>query len=116
MDFVAGDGNHLGGYIVPGFNLMRSILVENTMDVVVHSESSWEESGLGDTTENSINNGILSMVLGFVESLGHCSALSSAEINWYITGGDGKFLAQHCKDFYKLEADLVLDGLELAIG
>jgi type III pantothenate kinase len=106
MDIINTNGQHLGGYICPGFNMMKSTLLSDTNKVL--AEKSWSQGrGLGRSTQHCVDHGIQDMVLSWVER--HCHAMPEARI--WVSGGDGVMLSNYltCKHTYS--ADLVLDGL-----
>ncbi|WP_409524605.1 type III pantothenate kinase [Nitrincola sp. MINF-07-Sa-05] len=109
IDFVAADGRHEGGYILPGLRLMRESLLGNTARVGVESEQSGLEMLPGRHTSAAVHNG-----LNFVfHALG--STLSKRGERVHVTGGDGeRFVA--LSGIGQYSPDLVLDGLQWVVS
>jgi type III pantothenate kinase len=111
LDFVSAEGQHLGGFILPGIRLFRDCLLANTAipgDDVVHGGDV-----LGRDTPTAIAQGARYSVSGIVESFiaGSCSLFPRRQVDVVIGGGDADefapLLPEPCS---KLE-HLVLRGL-----
>ncbi len=125
LDVIDAEGRHMGGYIVPGLQLMLESLAKRSPALVIETG----KFGLhpGTNTQAAISNGILNMALGFLnfehrkmsrllaERGGENPAVKIAETEprWYLTGGDAETLAAYIEWEFKLVPDLVLDGLRL---
>lgn len=114
LDVVAANGQHVGGYIVPGLLLLRETLGQRSAALQVAPISS--QLVPGTSTEAAIANGVLNMALGFIRDQ-HLQ-LSDAEQTplWYLTGGDAQLLASYIEWPCQLLPDLVLDGLRQQAG
>ncbi|MCK7598700.1 type III pantothenate kinase [Microbulbifer sp. CAU 1566] len=119
LDLLGGDGEHLGGYIVPGINLMRRALYSDTDAVKV---AAVHEEGMslapGCDTESAVNRGLLLMVLGAIErtydGLAHQCAVTGLRVpRLWFTGGDGALVASLCDRSGEWVEDLVMEGLAL---
>jgi len=120
VDLVSLSGQHLGGYIVPGFELMRRSLFDGTNAVKVDAID-WPQAACpGRNTRAAVNNGVLLMVKGLVDQA--CDQLQKKGdlFALLLTGGDGEVFHSL---FYR-QSDLpkscycptlVLDGLALAL-
>lgn len=114
LDGVDADGNHLGGYIVPGYATMRRSLLKNTGQVRMLEERA-ADVALGCATEPAVANGALVMLLGFIErGIAQCRAQAPAP-RIILTGGDASMLAPHLDHQLVINQDLVLDGLAIAL-
>ncbi len=113
LDIVDASGQHVGGYIVPGFNTMRVALLRHTKEIGLQEHAQWLSPKPGHNTEQAVNNGILAMVLGFVANTQALCGLSSAQLQRYVTGGDGQLISQFIETPHQLVPDLVLNGLAL---
>lgn len=111
LDFVSADGQHLGGFILPGIRLFRDCLLAHTAipsDEVVH-----ERDLLGRDTPTAVALGARYAVSGIVETFlsGSRALFPGRKVEVVIGGGDADqftpLLPQPCS---KLE-DLVLRGL-----
>lgn len=110
VDAANEHGQHLGGYIVPGFSMHFAALAAGTTQVQV-SDSSVSALHLGCDTEAAVRNGVVRMVVAFINSAvkGLQAELGNPAI--YLLGGDACRVAKHL-DFTVLQGgNLILDGL-----
>lgn len=113
LDVVSADGQHGGGFIVPGLQLMRDTMSARSAALAVPAAEPGVE--LGITTVEAISNGIHSMVLGYLRDQHRLISRSCGAACWYLTGGDAPML-EHCLDWEcRVVPELVLDGLRLAL-
>ncbi|MYD45355.1 MAG: type III pantothenate kinase [Gammaproteobacteria bacterium] len=117
-DYVRADGNHLGGYIVPGLNSMQSVLGKRTRDVQVQeSNASVLLSGSpASNTIDAVNFGLARVQLGWIKSCIDVGTQTFSNTPTLIlTGGDlgVKNLGQLFR--FQYFPDLVLEGLALAL-
>lgn len=114
VDMVDAKGVHLGGYIVPGLQMMRGML-SNRSRALAAPELPFDQVTPGRDTASAIHHGILAMVSSFVH---HLPATLPPELKaprWYLTGGDAPVLLRYLEQQpVELVPDLVLDGLMLA--
>jgi type III pantothenate kinase len=107
-DYVSASGEHIGGYIFPGYEMSRNALLGKTEKIGVRAELG--NDGLGRNTEDCVNNGFALMFGSMFAGLVHTA--KELGINEYaITGGDAKMfhaLSPREMVFYD---NLVLDGL-----
>ena len=115
LDFVMRDGRHVGGYIVPGLGTMAEMLARNTARVQVAEDRA---SSLlpGRDTEQAVRRGTTAMLVSFLEwSIAWFSSEVGEPPVLFLTGGDADDLAVHLSLPVRIEPDLVLDGLALAL-
>lgn len=112
-------GEHQGGYIVPGFRLLNASLFKDTSKVKAGFVAP-KDFLPGQDTADCVNRGVSLMVLSLVKRV--ISSLSERELDLPVlfTGGDGEMvmswlLEVGVDDRADYVADLVLDGLELAV-
>jgi type III pantothenate kinase len=116
IEIIQMDGQHLGGYILPGFEMQRRALLQGTAHIQYQAPES-DPKGLlqqaalmpGRSTETCIDQGIRLSQAAMIEKVmaqypGYCL---------WLTGGDGVNLAQLLTVPCVYDADLVLDGLSL---
>ena len=117
-DYVRADGNHLGGYIVPGLNAMKSVLGQRTRDVQVRASDSSPllSEDPANNTVDAVNFGLERVQLGWIKS---CIEVGTQTFGntptLFLTGGD---LAVNdlCQLFhFQYCPDLVLEGLAIAL-
>ncbi len=115
LDFVTRDGSHVGGYIVPGLRTMATSLAFNTARVQVAGDLA-PELVPGRDTAQAVRRGTTAMLVSLVEWSVARFASSCGEVPAVLlTGGDAERLAGHLSSPVRVEPDLVLDGLTLAL-
>lgn len=118
VDFVAANGAHEGGLILPGRGLLLGSLSRNTEQVLFDPASRQGELALGKSTDQAVFNGAEHMLLGAIQQA-VASAPAAADRSFFLTGGDGPRLLAGLQQRLNCEAsvvpDLVLDGLRLAL-
>ena len=114
VDIVDGQGQHLGGYIVPGFEMMHQSLFHGTSKVKVASVGRTNLAP-GCSTEQAVTQGSLLMVKSMIESIVENQQINGLLVQVVVTGGDGHHLIAVLDDSVCFDAELVLDGLKLVI-
>ncbi|WP_339530066.1 pantothenate kinase [Pseudomonas mucidolens] len=116
-DFIAADGEHLGGFICPGMPLMRNQLRTHTRKIRYNDEAAeqaLERLSPGRTTVEAVERGCTLMLRGFV-----LTQLELARSYWgddftvFLTGGDADLVSAAVPQA-KLVPDLVFIGLAMA--
>ena len=116
-DFIAGDGEHLGGFICPGMPLMRNQLRTHTRRIRygdVAAERALESLIPGRTTVEAVERGCSLMLRGFV-----LTQLEMARSYWghdftvFLTGGDADLVSGIVPEA-RVVPDLVFVGLAMA--
>ncbi|MBE2258075.1 MAG: type III pantothenate kinase [Candidatus Accumulibacter sp.] len=107
VDLLDGEGFFRGGLILPGFDLMRRALADNTAQLPL-AEGVFRE--LPRNTVDAIISGCLQAQLGAVERLFRGIA-SEPGARCLLTGGAAPRLAAHLNIPFDLMDNLVLDGL-----
>lgn len=110
IDFIASDGQHLGGYIVPGLTMMLDALRQRSEALRFSGNVTWQSVSPGTDTRESIEHGLLAMMTGWLQSL----ARQYPGCRWLVSGGDGDKLLPHIQPA-EYRPSLVLEGLALAI-
>lgn len=114
MDIVDGEGQHLGGYIVPGFEMMYQSLFHGTSKVKVTSMGH-ANLAPGRSTEQAVTQGSLLMVKSMIGSIIENLQAGGLLVQVVVTGGDGHHLMAVLDDSACFDAELVLDGLKFVI-
>ncbi len=108
LDVIDEFGRHVGGYICPGFSMMKASLLGGTKKVLAQDE--WQLGrGLGNNTQDCVDHGIQDMVACWLEH--HREMQPNAHV--WVTGGDGQRLVSLLSSAVQYEPDLVLDGLKV---
>ena len=110
-DFIL-NNHHLGGWISPGFTVMRESLIANTQKVFGNSEYPTTLE-LGDNTEQCVNMGCIAAVQGFAKMAESQLALLADEYKIIIAGGARDLLNDLDQDCILFQENLVLQGLAL---
>ena len=115
IDVVAAGGAHLGGYIIPGLDLMRRSLGDQTGNLrrLAGDELSAWQLAPGHSTAEAINSGALAAVCSLID---HCvDTLCERETApaLVVTGGDAQRLIPHLGVAAHHRPQLVLEGLTL---
>lgn len=112
MDFLLGNGEHLGGVIVPGAELMKSSLLNNTQKIYV--DNTFNSNQLGRNTSEAVTFGIEQMLQTFVrEKVAEIETKHQQQMTVVLTGGHASSLVEGLSGVVRLEKDLVLQGLKL---
>lgn len=115
FDVVQANGQHSGGLIIPGIELMRMALTEHTAkchwipgNTVTNTES------LGINTQMGIASGTLEAAVAFInQATQHAQAHTRDALQLVITGGAAPELLPRLNPGYVLEPYLCLEGLRL---
>src|SRR5471030_2098633 len=116
-DFIANDGEHLGGFICPGMPLMRNQLRTHTRRIrygYVAAERALESLVPGRATVEAVDRGCSLMLRGFV-----LTQLELARNYWgedftvFLTGGDADLVSDAVPQA-RFVPDLVFVGLAMA--
>jgi type III pantothenate kinase len=101
---------HVGGYIVPGLQMMRKSLFANTDKVIFDMKIEKQSLKLGDSTQSCVDNGVLFTLVSFIDRVIH----KYPDYSVVVSGGDAdsivKLISKPCQHI----SELVLDGLLLA--
>ncbi|MFV0476336.1 MAG: type III pantothenate kinase [Parahaliea sp.] len=113
IDLVAADGQHSGGYILPGPQLMERALLQDT-DRVRFSEAARYCFSPGTSTAQAVRHGIAIAQAGAVaQALQQLPSAGTKSPRVITTGGGGLWLAEHLSMTAIYQQDLVLEGLQL---
>lgn len=110
LDLIHGDGRHLGGYILPGFELMRQSLFGNTAIAAVEDEQFSGE--WGNSTASCITLGGRKAVASLVESsVERLQAAGVCDPALILTGSSVNGIISMIEIDYEIREQLVLEGL-----
>ena len=117
LDLIDTGGRHLGGYILPGLELMRRALYRDTSAVQVpQAFVAGMSLAPGDSTDQAVNRGLPLMVLGMMDrALAYLQRERGAVApKLWLTGGDAELISSLYERPHELVPELVLDGLALS--
>lgn len=113
VDYVKQDGQHHGGFIIPGLRLMSESLQRNTAEVLVDRSIDQFDTTPGRHTSAAVAHGINFAFQALQEKL--IRELDEGALDaLYITGGDGVLFHQ-LAGVGHLRPDLVIDGLSWSL-
>lgn len=114
MDFLDGNGVHLGGFIVPGVELMKTSLLGQTEKIALQNKERVSHSLLGKNTNEAVFFGIEQMLQAFIEQkMAQMQVEYQQVISLVLTGGYAKNLAAGLSIPHQVHNELVLDGLNM---
>lgn len=112
-DLVDADGNHQGGYIVPGVRLMRSSLYGDTEQVKFDLDTQNIALDFGDSTQQAVDAGVLAAQVGLVSvAIEQANRRIPQGFAILVTGGGASQLLPFLPERAEFASDLVLDGLK----
>lgn len=110
LDALDGDGQHLGGLILPGLQLSADALIARAQNRL--SLSFEQPSVFADATSRAIGGGCLFGVVGAIEGI--CARMQPAfdtALQYVLTGGDAQRLQTWLRFECHLVPDLLMQGL-----
>lgn len=115
LDVITAEGEHIGGYIAPGLQLMRHSLGMGTTQIKLGLIGYPDSTFPGRNTIAAIKSAELAMLNGLI-SAARASLVPYGQENASLifTGGDGQWLADQNGSIYT--EDLVFEGLEIVMG
>lgn len=117
IDLVDAGGAHLGGYIVPGLDLMWSALTEDTGNLGRFTAGDDvgrpETPAPGRDTGEAIGHGSLAAICALIERCAGGLAAHNRDVVVVVTGGDAGRIVPHLAVDLEYRPQLVLEGLVL---
>ena len=115
-DWLGQNGQHLGGYIVPGYQRLQNTLVDDVADVLREPlQKRVLDSALGGSTESCVSGGIAAMLAGFMSHVVTYDPMCPI----FLAGGDAAAMFSLCAQEHKTRVHMldapVLDGLAIAL-
>lgn len=110
-DFLVGK-QHLGGWIAPGFDLMRGSLRRDTEQVFVNEEYP-QQLQIGTSTEDCVNQGCLALVQGCFDKAADTLTKIHPHGKLLVTGGGQDLLDYPHPEIVIPVDNLVFQGLAL---
>jgi type III pantothenate kinase len=112
IDLLSAGGQHHGGWILPGINLMIDSLLANTSKIEANRKEN-PSLTFGDNTNANVNNACWAATLGAI-NLAITQArkeLDSIDVI-LLTGGNARYIAPILEDEIIIEDNLILYGLQ----
>lgn len=112
IDIVNKAGQHLGGYIMPGVEMMEKSLGLHTAKVKIEKINSESDTLMpGTSTAQCVQAGIYLAVVKSIEGVFEQFYKKNSGVQCYLTGGDADIIAEYLSVKYQVIPDLVLRGL-----
>jgi type III pantothenate kinase len=110
IDILGAQGQHRGGWIMPGLQLMTRSLTEQTAALPETDAQQARNIAPADHTRQAIVNGCVLAIVGSIEAV---AARQAEPLQLIVTGGDGPLIAEYLNVPYTLDCELVFKGLAL---
>lgn len=104
------ENQHMGGWIAPGFELMKHSVTNNTSRVFANEQLP-DSLALGDGTAQCVNLGCLAMLEGFVFSAIEYMQKHHSDFKIYVCGGNANMIEHMFSDKLEYKPHIVLQGL-----
>lgn len=119
VDWMTEQGQHLGGWIVPGVELMQQSVLARAPKVFKDDNLQWGRANeLGGSTPTALTNGCTNAFVGLVKQ---ALSVTETELDWFdyrilFLGGAMPLLPSEIKRRGELRTELILQGLALYAG
>lgn len=107
LDVLRADGQHLGGYILPGLSMMAGVLLHETRRVRFDPDAIAEGLTLGRNTGEAVKHGALAAVVSLIEKI-----VAERSCVLVLTGGDAVRVSASLSCLHELQPELLLHGLQ----
>ncbi len=112
VDIVAADGQHKGGYIIPGIRSMKVALQHSTAAVKADNENEIPALLPGHSTAACVESGVNLAIIALLERIFQQQQIRYPELCCMLTGGDAELVSAELSIRHQLQAELVLTGLQ----
>ncbi|KZN55253.1 hypothetical protein N474_16235 [Pseudoalteromonas luteoviolacea CPMOR-2] len=112
VDVLAASGQHQGGWILPGLDMMIDSLVANTQKVFSDEHTEFATS-FGKNTPNAVKNAALSATVALAQrAIDEIEqSVEAQQLQLVFAGGYGELIQQHLDNSGIYFDDLVMQGL-----
>ncbi len=112
IDLLSAKGQHLGGWILPGIDLMFDSLLTNTSKISAHQKLS-ASLAFGDNTSDNVNNACWAATVGAIElAITQASKQLKGLDLVVVTGGNAINIKALLSDKVTIEHKLIFHGLQ----
>ena len=116
IDIVDHEGVYIGGYIIPGLDMMAAALKGNTEQIKVSREHSPAITPGINTTDCVIHGARIACVAAVNRVLSELRDQCGKDVEAILTGGGAEQIKEYIQHEVELEPWLVLQGLRLQLG
>lgn len=114
-DFVNSSGQHQGGWICPGIQMMRKSLTHNTAQVSINQQH-WYQGSIGTDTEECVDSGCLTLARGLVDRAEQYLKKQCSDYEIFVCGGDGDKFVSDCVQNIRHIPELIFYGMMNFVG
>ncbi len=115
IDLIS-NGQHQGGLILPGLQLMQSSLIDNTEGIQTEKSEKKQLQQLATNTHDAIQAGAFYTITASLNQLiDDLDADSDNDIHYLITGGDAEKLLPLLPEYIEHYPHLILGGLIVSL-
>ena len=121
IDGISASGQHLGGFIIPGYTTMQEMLVKNTSDIEmakkILSGKILPSINFSSSTEAGVNSGCYLATISIIDRV--VTTMQDdygKQVNCIITGGNAELVIEQLAGTFEYEPKLVLHGLAIFSG
>ena len=111
LDVIPPRGQHLGGWIMPGIELLFNSLVDNTNKIDA-TKNNIPSLLLGESTSDCVNNGAWALTLGAIALQQKSLKALYPELEIIITGGNSQRIASLIDYSHHVIDELVFIGMQ----
>jgi type III pantothenate kinase len=116
VDLMDGDGRHRGGLIMPGIEMLKTLLLENTANIRLADPIPGVTLFAQDTGE-AVSSGAAYMAVAALERIiAEMAATIAQHVDVVVTGGDAGQILSSLNIYARQDPDLVLKGLAVLSG
>ncbi len=126
IDGISASGQHLGGFIIPGYTTMQEMLVNNTSDIELARKILLKERSprkalpsicFSSSTEEGVISGCYLATISIIDRVVTSMQDDSGnQINCVITGGNAELVVEELAGKFEYEPKLVLRGMAMFLG
>jgi len=123
IDGISSAGQHLGGFIIPGYTTMQEILLNSTSDIEMASKILPRERSprkvlpsinFSSSTEEGVKSGCYLAMISIIDRVvTSMQEVHGKQVNCIITGGNAEFVVEQLAGNFEYEPGLVLQGLAM---
>ena len=111
LDVVDASGQHLGGLIVPGLQLMQRSLLNNTGQILMDQPG--QMVSLGTNTTEAVQSGTHQALAALIDTKVTALQFETPDLQVFITGGDVGTLLPMLKSSVQHQPDLIFRGMQV---
>ena len=112
IELLAKSGKQVGGWIIPGLELLQTSLF-NATEKVLGKASYISDISAGKDTQSCVSHGALLSTTGAIEKAFQEYAKDMPELKLILTGGNAELVASQLSVPYSIDQELLFKGMAL---